>query len=82
MGALLISSLIIFPALSSMRVFRKFRSVVVCSAIVSAVCFFSGIVISYQFATPTGASVVAVNILVFAAFCAINLFMRTRRVSG
>jgi len=68
MGAVLISSLIIFPALSSMRLFKKFFSVTVCSAVISILCFFSGIVISYIYATPTGASVVLVNIIVFAAF--------------
>ncbi|MDR2729572.1 MAG: metal ABC transporter permease [Treponema sp.] len=68
MGAVLISSLIIFPALSSMRLFKKFRSVTVCSAVISILCFFSGIVISYVYATPTGASVVLINIIVFALF--------------
>jgi len=68
MGAVLISSLIIFPALSSMRLFKKFRSVTVCSAVISILCFFIGIVISYIYATPTGASVVLINIIVFALF--------------
>ncbi len=68
MGALLISSLIIFPALTSMRVCKHFKTVMISSAIVSVVCFFVGIVISYVYATPTGASVVAVNILLFGAF--------------
>ena len=70
MGALLISSLIVFPALSSMRLFRKFKSVTVCSAVVSILCFFAGIVISYAYAMPTGASVVLVNISVFVLFWA------------
>jgi zinc transport system permease protein len=68
MGALLISSLIIFPALSSMRIFRKFKSVTVCSAIISILCFFIGVVISYLYAMPTGASVVLINIIVFVSF--------------
>jgi zinc transport system permease protein len=68
MGALLITSLIIFPALTSMRLCKKFKNVVVCSAVVSVVCFFAGVVLSYLYATPTGASVVAVNIAAFAAF--------------
>jgi len=72
MGAMLISSLIIFPALSSMRLFKKFKSVTISSAIVSALCFFTGVVISYVYATPTGASVVAVNIIVFALFWCIE----------
>lgn len=65
MGVLLISSLIIFPALTSMRLCKKFRTVTVSSAAVSVVCFFTGIVISYKLATPTGASIVAVNLAVF-----------------
>jgi len=68
MGALLISSLIIFPALSSMRIFKKFGSVTVCAAIVSILCFFIGVIISYLYVTPTGASVVIVNIIVFILF--------------
>ncbi|MDR3279666.1 MAG: metal ABC transporter permease [Synergistaceae bacterium] len=75
MGAMLISSLIIFPALSSMRVLRRFRSVVVSSAVISVVCFVTGIVISYQYATPTGASVVCANIVVFCALSAARFFM-------
>jgi hypothetical protein len=76
MGALLISSLIIFPALSSMRLFKKFRSVTICSAVMSIVCFFTGIVISYLYAMPTGASVVFINIIVFALFWAYDFLRR------
>jgi len=72
MGAMLISSLIIFPALSSMRIFKKFNSVTICSAVVSIICFFIGIVISYLYATPTGASVVMINIIVFVLFWVIE----------
>ncbi|MCL2411664.1 MAG: metal ABC transporter permease [Treponema sp.] len=74
MGVMLISSLIIFPALSSMRVLKKFKSVTVCSAIISVICFFVGIVVSYVYDTPTGASVVLVNIIVFALFWLIAIF--------
>jgi zinc transport system permease protein len=70
MGALLISSLIIFPALTSMRLCKKFKTVTICSAAVSVICFFIGVVISYIIATPTGASVVIVNIAAFLLFCA------------
>ena len=73
MGALLISSLIIFPALTSMRLCKTFKSVTICSAIVSVFCFFIGVIISYLYATPTGASVVIVNIVVFFLFWIINL---------
>ena len=65
MGALLISSLVIFPALTSMRVCKRFRSVVIVSAVLSVCCFFIGLVLSYQYALPTGASVVGVNIIAF-----------------
>lgn len=68
MGALLISSLIIFPALTSMQVFKKFSSVVIFSAIISLVCFLAGLVISYIFALPTGASIVVINIFMFMIF--------------
>lgn len=70
MGTLLISSLIIFPALTSMRTCRTFRSVTVSSAIVSVVCFCIGITVSYFFATPAGASVVIANLLMLGIFAA------------
>ncbi|WP_310602494.1 metal ABC transporter permease [Anaerosporobacter sp.] len=62
MGAMLISSLIIFPALSSMRIFRSFRSVIISSAVMSVICFIIGMVLSYQYSIPVGASVVVVNL--------------------
>ncbi len=65
MGALLISSLIVFPAISAMRIFRFFKGVIISSAIISIICFFVGILFSYQFEIPVGASVVMVNLLVF-----------------
>ncbi|MBO5460335.1 MAG: metal ABC transporter permease [Ruminococcus sp.] len=68
MGTLLISSLIIFPALTSMRVCKTFRSVIVNSAIISVVCFCVGILISYFWATPAGASVVMVNLLMLGIY--------------
>ena len=68
MGAMLISSLVIFPALTSMRVCRSFKGVVIASAAVSVVCFVAGIVGSFAFSTPAGASVVVANIAVFACF--------------
>lgn len=66
MGALLISSLIIFPALSAMKLCRSFRSVVLCAAIISVVCFLIGMTASYVFETPSGASVVAADLIAFA----------------
>lgn len=70
MGALLISSLIIFPSLSSMRVCKKYKSVMICSVIISIVCFLVGIYISFVYSTPTGASIVCVNL---ACFCVMAL---------
>ncbi len=67
-GSLLISALIIFPALSAMRVFRSFRSVIICSAIFSVVCTAAGILISVIASTPVGATIVAADIAGFAAF--------------
>ena len=66
MGALLISSLIIFPALSAMRVCRSFRGVILCAAGISVGCFLVGLVVSFFLETPTGASIVIANLLVFA----------------
>lgn len=79
MGALLISSLIIFPSLSAMRVCKKFLSVVICSAITSLLCFAAGMVISYQYATPSGASIVSVNIVVFLIFTILEMLRGKRR---
>jgi zinc transport system permease protein len=82
MGAMLISSLIIFPALSSMRLFRKFKSVTVCAAVISILCFFIGVAISYQYATPTGASVVMINLIVFVLFWFIETMRNSKWVQG
>ncbi len=73
MGALLISSLIIFPALTSMRVFKRFKSVIISSAIVSVVCFLIGISLSFLCGAPAGASIVIVNIAAFLIFSAAAL---------
>ena len=76
MGTLLISSLIIFPALSSMRLFSSFRSVTVCSAVVSVACFAVGMLLSCVYSLPTGAGIVAVNLFVFILFSAIGALSR------
>jgi zinc transport system permease protein len=78
MGALLISSLIIFPALTSMRLCKTFKTVTICSAFVSVICFFMGVVGSYLYATPTGASVVIVNIAAFALFWFVKMALKAR----
>lgn len=79
MGALLISSLLIFPALSAMRVCRTFRSTVVTAAVLSVACFLCGTVASFLWELPTGATVVAVNMLAFSACAAAGLLKRRRR---
>ena len=76
MGSLLISSLIIFPAITSMRVCKRFKTVMITSAIVSVVCFFIGIVISYMYSTPTGASIVIVNLGALILFSLAGFVMR------
>lgn len=68
MGAMLISSLIIFPALTAMRMFKSFRGVVCCSGILSVVCFFAGMVLSYGLSVPAGASIVLVNLAAYGLF--------------
>jgi zinc transport system permease protein len=72
MGALLISSLIIFPALSAMRVCRSFKRVVICAACFSLACFVVGTIASYFLETPTGASIVAANLVCFCICCVIG----------
>ncbi len=73
-GSLLISALVIFPALSAMRVFKNFKSVTYCSAILSVSCALLGILISIVGETPVGSTIVAVDIAVFALFCLIGMF--------
>jgi zinc transport system permease protein len=79
MGAMLISSLIIFPALTAMRVLKSFKRVVVCAAVLSVCCFFIGILISFALDTPAGASVVLVNLVAFLVFAAAGQAGRLRR---
>lgn len=67
-GSLLVSALVIFPALSAMRVFRSFASVTVCSAVLSVVCAAAGIIISILAGTPVGSTIVAVDIVAFGLF--------------
>ena len=68
MGAMLISGLIIFPALTAMRLFGGFRRVVICAAALSVVCFFSGIALSFATTAPAGASIVLTNLTAFCLF--------------
>ena len=65
-GSLLISALVIFPALSAMRIFKSFRSVTICSAVISVIAAFAGIIISILAGTPVGSTIVAADVAVFA----------------
>jgi len=75
-GSLLISALVIFPALSAMRVFKSFRSVILCSVVVSVVCAALGILISIVAGTPVGSTIVAVDIAGFFLFSLAGLIRR------
>lgn len=72
MGTMLISSLIIFPALTSMRVFANFKAVLISSAVVSVVCLVAGIMLSCLYSIPAGAGIVLVNLAAFLIFSLIG----------
>lgn len=74
-GSLLISALVVFPALSAMRLFKSFKSVTVCSAVISVACAVSGILIAVLAGTPVGATVVATDITAFALCSAAQHFI-------
>ncbi len=75
-GSLLISALVIFPALSAMRLFKSFRSVTICSAIVSVACAVTGLMTAVVAGTPVGATIVAVDAAVFLIFSLIDAIRR------
>ena len=74
-GALLISALVVFPALSAMRVFKSFRAVTICAGAISVLGAVAGLVISILAGTPVGATIVVVDLAVFLVFSVIG---RTR----
>lgn len=76
MGAMLISSLVIFPALTAMRVCKTFKKVVAVSAVISVICFFIGLFVSFAFSMPAGASVVAMNAMMFGIFSLVGMIKR------
>ena len=78
-GALLISALVIFPALSAMRVLKSFKAVTICSVVISVICAALGIVISILAGTPVGSTIVAADIAGFFIFSIIG-FIITRRI--
>ncbi|MBQ6212316.1 MAG: metal ABC transporter permease [Ruminococcus sp.] len=73
-GSLLISALIIFPALSAMRLFKSFRGVIICSAVISVICAAVGILLSILFSTPVGSTIVTADIVVFLIFWITSAF--------
>ena len=85
MGSLLISALIIFPAVSSMRVCKSFLSVTISSAIIAVICFIIGLTVSCVYVSPagytlpTGATIVIINIAVFCVMCLIKIFKQKKR---
>ncbi len=75
-GSLLVSALVIFPALSAMRIFKSFRSVTICSAVISVVCALLGIVLSIMLDTPVGSTIVITDIAAFAVCSGIGAIKR------
>ncbi len=75
-GSLLISALVVFPALSSMRIFHNFRTVIISSVIISVLCAFIGIIVSILFGTPVGSTIVVANIIVFCIACLLSKILR------
>ena len=72
-GALLVSALVVFPALSAMRVFKSFFSVTIAAATISVICSLIGIVIAILAGTPVGSTIVAADIVAFGLFYSIGM---------
>ena len=72
-GALLISALIVFPALCAMRLFKSFRGVIISAAVISVCCALAGILISILYGTPVGSTIVAADLAVFLVCVIIDL---------
>lgn len=77
-GSLLTSALIVFPALSAMRLFRSFRGVIFCAAVISVVCAVGGLLISILASTPVGATIVTADLVAFLGCCGAGALMRRR----
>lgn len=75
-GSLLISALVIFPALSAMRVIQNFKGVVICAGVISVVCALAGIILSILFSTPVGSTIVAADIVMFLICCLVGRIVR------
>ena len=79
-GSLLISALVIFPALSAMRMFHTFYRVTICSAVLSVTCAFIGILVSVLAGTPVGSTIVATDMAAFLVSCMAGRFMGRQRI--
>lgn len=77
-GSLLVTALVIFPPLSAMRIFRSYKGVTVCSAILSVFCALAGMLISILGSTPVGSTIVAVDLVTFLLACIIGKVLRRR----
>jgi len=78
-GSLLISALVIFPALSAMKLFKSFKSVTICSVVLSVVCALAGMIISIITGTPVGSTIVAADMIVFGICCIIGRLYEGKR---
>ena len=78
-GSLLISALVIFPALSAMRLCKSFKSVTITSAIISVVCALFGMLLSILVGTPVGSTIVAIDMLVFICCYIIGMMGKIKR---
>lgn len=79
-GSLLISALIIFPALAAMRIFRSFRAVIICSAVISVLCSGFGIISSILFSTPVGSTIVVADLTIFFVFSLFSTIVKKKKV--
>lgn len=77
-GSLLTSALIVFPALSAMRLFRSFRGVIFCAAVISVVCAVVGLLISILASTPVGATIVIADLVAFLGCCGTGAVLRRK----
>lgn len=78
LGTLLISALVIFPALTSMRLFRRFKTVIISSVVISVACVIAGLFTSFYFENiPVGATIVICNLLVFIIFAVVSLVLKS-----
>ena len=78
-GSLLISALVVFPALSAMRILKNFKGVIILSSIISVSCALIGIIVSILYGTPVGSTIVLFDILAFVFACMFSMIKSLRR---